>query len=181
MTAGRLIAVVGPSGVGKDSVMSGLAAALPGLRRVRRVITRDPTLGGEAFEPVTEAEFARRRDAGAFCLHWRAHGLRYGIPADVRAATEAGTDCLVNLSRGALAEAYAAFPRLFVLNITARPETLAHRLAGRGREAEAEIARRLSRRGAALPPGLDVVTIANDGPLDDTIRAALRALQPVSP
>ncbi|MEM6634576.1 MAG: hypothetical protein AAF667_01675 [Pseudomonadota bacterium] len=36
MTQGRLIAVVGPSGVGKDSVMAGIKAAVPELHLVRR-------------------------------------------------------------------------------------------------------------------------------------------------
>ena len=46
--AGRMIAVVGPSGVGKDSVMAGLLEARPALRRVRRVITRAPVLSKSA-------------------------------------------------------------------------------------------------------------------------------------
>ncbi|MEO0912102.1 MAG: hypothetical protein AAFY59_03810 [Pseudomonadota bacterium] len=37
---GRFIAVVGPSGVGKDSVMAGMAARTGQLKLVRRVITR---------------------------------------------------------------------------------------------------------------------------------------------
>ena len=67
MTAGALVGVVGPSGVGKDSVMQALVAARPDLRLVQRVITRPETAGGEPFEGVSEAEFARRRAAGDFC------------------------------------------------------------------------------------------------------------------
>ncbi|MFC6760861.1 hypothetical protein ACFQFQ_17395 [Sulfitobacter porphyrae] len=40
MSAGRFIAVVGPSGVGKDSVMAGMVARARDLVAVRRVITR---------------------------------------------------------------------------------------------------------------------------------------------
>ena len=84
MSGGRLVAVVGPSGVGKDSVMAGIAAAAPGFRLVRRCITRAPGLGGEDYEPLTPAAFAARVASGGFCLHWEAHGLHYGIPAGVR-------------------------------------------------------------------------------------------------
>ncbi|MGB0905008.1 MAG: phosphonate metabolism protein/1,5-bisphosphokinase (PRPP-forming) PhnN, partial [Mangrovicoccus sp.] len=37
---GRFIAVVGPSGVGKDSVMAGLMERRPDLLLAKRVITR---------------------------------------------------------------------------------------------------------------------------------------------
>ncbi len=52
-----VIAVVGPSGVGKDSVMDALVARVPGIRRVRRVITRPEGEEGEAFDRVSVDEF----------------------------------------------------------------------------------------------------------------------------
>ncbi|MBV0911219.1 phosphonate metabolism protein/1,5-bisphosphokinase (PRPP-forming) PhnN [Anianabacter salinae] len=176
--SGRLIAVVGPSGVGKDSLIDALAARRPALHKVRRVITRPPEAGGEDHEPETEAGFAARRAAGAFCLSWGAHGLFYGIPAAVQARVAAGGDAIVNLSRGVLEEAGRAFDRLVVLNVTATPETLARRLAGRGREDEAGIARRLARR-VDLPGHLDVRDIPNDGALADAVEMALAKLYPV--
>lgn len=178
MSAGRLIAVVGPSGVGKDSVMAGMAAARPDLRLVRRTITRAPGLGGENYDAVTPEAFEADARAGAFCVHWEAHGLRYGIPADVLADTARGIDCLANFSRSALGRADAAFEQLVVLNITAAPETLARRLSGRGRETPREIAGRLGRAARPLPGGLRVISVSNDGALDETVRRALAALQP---
>ena len=80
---GRFIAVVGPSGVGKDSVMEGLAAADPSLCLARRVISRPATLGGEAFDGVSERAFRKAEDDGAFILSWHAHGWHYGIPQSV--------------------------------------------------------------------------------------------------
>lgn len=173
----RVIGVVGPSGVGKDTVMAALAAAEPRLALVRRVITRPSTAGGEAFEAVTEAEFAARQAAGAFALDWAAHGLRYGIPAGL----PADRDVLVNLSRAVLTRAAQVFgPGFMVLALQATPAVLAARLAARGREDAAMIAARLARRGDPLPDGLQVVTLDNSGALADTVAAARAALYPAS-
>lgn len=181
MSAGRLIAVAGPSGVGKDSVIAALATADPRFEIVRRVITRPPG-PGEAFDSVDEATFARRREAGEFCLCWRAHGLGYGIPHAVEARVAGGVMCIVNLSRAVLAEASAKFPAFTVIELTARPETLAERLAGRGRETPDDVARRLAHEGSSIPGGLDQIRLANDGPLRETVDAALQALRaPVNP
>lgn len=179
MTKGRLLAVVGPSGVGKDSVMAALCAARPVLGIARRVITRAPELGGEDFAPVSGAAFDVARDRGDFVLHWGAHGLFYGIPVAVLAQVAAGQDVLANLSRGVLGQAKVRFAGLTVLHLTASAATLSLRLAGRGRETGTEISARLARNVDLLPEGLDIVTISNDGPLADTVTAALAALYPV--
>ncbi len=179
MTAGRLIAVVGPSGVGKDSVMEGLRDAMPSLHLVRRVITRAPELGGEDYDAVTVGEFEELSRNGAFAIHWGAHDLRYGIPVTVKYQLGKGTDCLVNFSRKALAEAATIFPNFLVLNITAQPETLAKRLALRGRETEEEIAKRIAVANKPLPEGLDVIHLSNDGLLSDAVSRATALLQPV--
>ena len=76
----RLFFVVGPSGAGKDTLLSGAIAADPALHWVRRVITRPESAGGEPFEGVSAPEFAARLARGDFALHWDAHGLRYGVP-----------------------------------------------------------------------------------------------------
>lgn len=177
MSAGQVIGVVGPSGAGKDSVMAGIVARDPAWRVARRVITRAPGLGGEDYEAVDQAAFARLVAADAFCLHWTAHGLSYGIPDQLRARAQAGETLLVNLSRGVLDRAQAVFAGFAVLRLSARPETLAARLAGRGRETHEEIRARLAQPDAPMPSGLTVMDITNDGPLEDTVRAALLALR----
>ncbi|WP_316013621.1 phosphonate metabolism protein/1,5-bisphosphokinase (PRPP-forming) PhnN [Roseobacter sp. HKCCA0434] len=174
---GRLVAVVGPSGVGKDSVIAGMIARDPGLAWVRRVITRPPS-DSEPFESVTREEFARRKRANAFVLDWRAHGLDYAIPGTTVEEVERGATRIANLSRSRLVAAADAFPRLTVLNITAPPEVLADRLAARGRETAEEIAARLAHR-APLPEGLDIIEIDNGGTLDQAVTDALDALSPV--
>lgn len=176
--SGRLIAVVGPSGVGKDTVIDALVAAVPGLHRVRRVITRPAEAGGEDFEGVTEAEFDRRRARGEFVLWWGAHGLRYGIPRGIVERLDEGGDVMVNLSRGALPDARRCFRGMVVLALTARPDVLAARLAGRGRETPEDVAARLARAGQFRVSGPDVIGIDNSGPPGATVAAARAALYP---
>lgn len=178
--SGRLIGVAGPSGAGKDTLMRGLARADRKLSLVRRTITRTAGAEGEEFDSVTEEEFERRRQAGAFCLDWQAHGLLYGIPDSTRLRVRAGERLIANLSRGALADAAAAFPELTILHVVAAPDRLAARLAGRRRESSQEIAHRLSRAERRLPSGFPILTIQNDGSLEDAVSTALALLQPES-
>lgn len=177
MSPGRLIGVVGPSGVGKDSVIGRLCAACPELYRVRRTVTRPDGAGGEEIDRVGEAAFHRMAADGRFVLRWGAHGLCYGIPRDVLPILGSGRDAIANLSRSVLIEARAKVARLTVLSLTARPEILSERLTRRAREDGAGIVRRLG-RDVALPLGLDVLSIDNSGPLDQTVRAALAGLYP---
>ena len=178
---GRLFLIVGPSGAGKDTVIEGLAAqAAPeeGVIFARRIVTRPLHPGGtEQHIPVTPAAFARLRAAGAFALDWESHGLRYGLGAEVRAWLAAGMTVVANGSRAALADARAVFgPALVAAEITARPETLAARLAARGREDAQAIAARLART-TGLPPVPVDLGIPNDGAPGAAAAALLAAIR----
>jgi ribose 1,5-bisphosphokinase len=184
---GMLVLVVGPSGAGKDSLLDGARRALAGnprFRFVRRVITRPeevrPTAaGGEAHEATDEAGFMARRQAGGFALHWRAHGLSYGIPADIGADIAAGRVVVANVSRGVIARAAEKFS-VRVIVVTAPPEILARRLAARGRETDADIAERLA-RAVPLPPGVVAETVVNDASLEEGVARFLGALHRAAP
>jgi phosphonate metabolism protein PhnN/1,5-bisphosphokinase (PRPP-forming) len=168
-----LVLVVGPSGAGKDSLLIGARDAFRDDARInfaRRVITRPADPGAEDHEPVTEAEFAARD----FALSWSAHGLRYGIPV---AATRAAPVVVANVSRGVIARA-AASGRVWVLEVTAPADVLASRLAARGRETAEDVARRLART-MAIPDGVPVTTIRNDGTLQEGIARFVAALRVV--
>ena len=141
--SGRFIAIVGPSGVGKDSVMTAMAKAEPRLTLTRRVITRPSDAGGEEFDGVSLRAFETLEDAGSFALSWAAHGLKYGIPTVVDQSLMDGRDVLANLSRGALLKAKSRFASFTIIHLTARHDVLAQRLSQRGREDTAEISRRL--------------------------------------
>ncbi|MBC2836860.1 phosphonate metabolism protein/1,5-bisphosphokinase (PRPP-forming) PhnN [Paragemmobacter straminiformis] len=177
---GRLFAVVGPSGAGKDTLIDAVRAARPDLVIARRVITRPASAGGEDFEGVSLLQFTARKQAGGFALDWKAHGLCYGIPAETLARRDAGHDVLFNGSRAALDSAARLFPDLSVIRVTAPSAVLTERLLARGRETRDEIAARISRASYDIPQGLSVTDVVNDGPLEQGIARFLAALQPAS-
>ncbi|MEH6737502.1 MAG: phosphonate metabolism protein/1,5-bisphosphokinase (PRPP-forming) PhnN [Sulfitobacter sp.] len=177
--SGRFVAVVGPSGVGKDSVMQAMADRDPRIVLARRVITRPSNAGNEEFDGVTVVEFQSLKDAGAFMLSWEAHGLHYAIPIAAKTHLKDGRDVLANLSRAVLIRAQDRFARFDVINLTADRDVLAARLTARGRETETQIAGRLERATARLPNGIEATHLDNSGPLEQTVRAALDCLYPV--
>ena len=175
---GRLVAIVGPSGAGKDTLMAALVAARPEIALVRRAITRPAEAGGEDHIPMTEAEFEAARAQGAFLVDWAAHGLRYGIPIRALEQVAQGGLVIFNGSRAALKAARAAFPALEVVMITAPAPVLAARLAARGRESEADIRARLARTTPDVPEGARVVV--NDATLAEGVARLAAALSPAA-
>jgi ribose 1,5-bisphosphokinase len=181
---GTLVLVVGPSGAGKDSLIDAARRNFERDSRIsfpRRWVTRGEEAGGERHIAVSEEGFEQLRKRGAFALSWRAHGLGYGVPAEIAADLEAGRAVVANVSRGVIEEARWRFPDLRICHVTASPEALAQRLATRGRETAAEVATRLARAPALPVEGDDVVEIRNDGSLDqaterfmDLLRRTLR-------
>ena len=175
---GTFVAVVGPSGSGKDTLIRAALAQRPDLAAARRVISRPPDDATEIFESVTEAEFVRARAEGFFALDWRAHGMCYAIPLSVDPVLASGRHVLANLSREAIGAARARFRPFLAVVVTAPAEVLGRRLAARGREDVEAISRRLDRAGYAAPVGPDVLFVDNGGPLEAGLGAFLRALPP---
>jgi ribose 1,5-bisphosphokinase len=182
--AGCMVAVVGPSGAGKDTLLAHAARFFEDREDVifvRRIITRDPAAGGEVHDGVSESEFELLKQAGRFAVCWDAHGLRYGIPAETVDAVEKGRLVIANGSRSALALFKDRFPSLVVINVTARAEVLASRLEARGRESRQDILRRLERSGLGVEGDYRLVTIDNSGSVEEAGAAMIAALSQCLP
>lgn len=148
---GPLVVVLGPSGSGKDTLMSYACNELgdrADVLFVRRAITRPADAGNEDHIAMTDAEFDAAIDEGQFSLTWAANGLRYGLPRAIEAHLAEGRLAVVNGSRGAWAIIQQVFPSAVAVEIRVDPDILAKRLEARGRENASEIEARLARASA---------------------------------
>lgn len=177
--AGCFVAVVGPSGAGKDTLLRGVQERLAKNDRfvfARRLITRKPD-GSEDHESLTEAEFEQGRRDDAFLLAWSANGLSYALPAELAAQLEDGQIIIANVSRAILPELRRRFRRSFVIHVTANTDILAVRLGARAREDAAMQQARLARALAQDATVEADVKIDNSGDLDSSIAAFEQALK----
>lgn len=173
LRSGCFVAVVGPSGAGKDTLLDHARRALaeePDIHFVRRVVTRAPVPGNEDHATLSEAAFAAAEAGGAFAISWRAHGLSYGLPVEIDRHMAAGMAVVGNLSRAAVPLLQQRFANVVVALVTADPEILADRLAGRGRETREEILARLSRLSGEAGRVPRAIEIANNGKPDEAGR-----------
>lgn len=180
---GVLVLVVGPSGVGKDTLIAGARQALDADKRfsfVRRLVTRptDPDL--EDHLSIGPEEFTAARESGRISLHWEAHGLSYGLPISVDTDLALGRIVVANVSRHVIAQALAKYPSCRVVLITAEISLRARRLASRGRENQDQITARLAREGAALPPGISPIVIDNSSSVGIGVTAFVWALRGIA-
>jgi len=179
---GHLVLVVGPSGAGKDAVMTAARAVLTPADNVvfpRRFVTRLSSPGAEDHVSMTEMEFAVAVADGAFALWWRAHGNSYGIGRFIESHLESGATVVVNCSRASVGDARDRFVNVTVIEISAPEEVLVKRIVARGRETAPQALERLQRKVPDYPPGVRVERISNDGTLDEAILrfcAILRSL-----
>lgn len=179
--AGILVAVVGPSGAGKDTLIRRAAADLAGDPSVvfaRRTITRKADRQAEDHASLDLAAFEAREAAGRFCLAWGAHGLRYGLDQDLLGHIERGRLVVANLSRRAIGPAALAFPRLAIAEIAAPRAVLIERIVARGRETRSDAEARVAREAPIeVPGGLEAHRrIDNGGALDEATAAFLAFL-----
>jgi ribose 1,5-bisphosphokinase len=177
---GRLILVVGPSGAGKDTLLSRAQAACADDGNVvfpRRVVTREAS-PFEDNEQVSFEAFQQARSQGDFAVHWEAHGHCYALPRAIDDELRAGRTVVANVSRTVIDAMRRAYADVVVISITAPPEILAERLAKRARSSDGQITDRLNRAvdGVAAAPD---VTVTNVGDVEHHARELVQIIKGV--
>jgi ribose 1,5-bisphosphokinase len=176
---GRVVLLVGPSGAGKDAVLHearGRLADDPRFYFPRRLVTREAN-AAEDHVSLSRAAFEERLACGGFALDWQAHGLCYGIPADVDEAVRAGRTVAFNASRAAVQTARRRFSRTAAVLIDAPLTLRAARLAARNREGPEDAVARLDRVVTAFSPADADLVIDNGGALQDAARRLVEWLR----
>ncbi|MEM7378376.1 MAG: phosphonate metabolism protein/1,5-bisphosphokinase (PRPP-forming) PhnN [Pseudomonadota bacterium] len=150
---GTLYFIVGPSGCGKDSLISYARERFTrddGVLFARRYITRPPDDRAEKHIPLRRDQFYERCERGDFLLSWKAHDLFYAIDKSVLRDLAAGFDVVVNGSRAQVEAVRERVQRVVIVSVGCDASTLKQRLQARGREKPEQIEARLKR--ASLYP-----------------------------
>lgn len=150
-----LVIVSGPSGVGKDTVISSLCL-VPAEPERYFVVTcttrprREYEVDGVHYHFLTAEEFERKREAGGFLEANLVHGHWYGTPRDeVRAAITAGRDAILKIDvQGAAVVKHKVPEALLVFLVPPSLEDLFSRLQARATETADELD--IRQRNAAL-------------------------------
>lgn len=150
-----LVIVSGPSGVGKDTVISQLCL-VPADPERYFVITcttrprREYEVDGVHYHFLTAEAFERRREAGGFLEANLVHGHWYGTPRDeVRTAIVAGRDAILKIDvQGAAVVKQKVPEALLVFLVPPSLEDLFSRLQARATETADELD--IRQRNAAL-------------------------------
>lgn len=175
---GSLVAVCGPSGAGKDTLIAHartMSAGEPNVIFARRIVTR-PQSGFEDHDSLNDESFDQAVLENRFAFWWAAHGLKYGVPASVDDDIAAGRCVVSNVSRAIIGSLQERYARVLVVLVTAPPEILAARLAQRGRASDGSLEQRMARTSEITRHFVPDVVIDNAGTPEKGAADLLKAI-----
>ncbi len=145
---GLLFVLSGPSGVGKDAVLSEVEKIYPSVRRCVTVTTRprrENEQNGADYTFVSASEFRQRAEEGAFLEYAEVHGYLYGTPRHwVEDQLSKGFDVVLKIDvQGGLSVKQAKPETILIFLVPPSLEELERRLRSRNSESEESVTRRL--------------------------------------
>jgi len=171
--SGLLVILSGPSGAGKDAVITRLEEeGFPFTRIVTATCRpiRPGEIPGKSYHFLTAEEFAQWRATGRF-LEWaEVYGVPYGTPIeDVRRALAAGQTVLLKIDVQGAAQVKQKAPNaVFIYLGPASFDELVQRLRRRGTETEEAFQKRIQQAREELRqlPRYDYLVINRQGQLE---------------
>ncbi|MBI4289284.1 MAG: guanylate kinase [Chloroflexi bacterium] len=171
-----LVVLSGPSGVGKDAVLSRLRTKLPACHftvtvttRTRRPQERD----GVDYNFVSERRFQELLGRGELLEYAQVYGNWYGVPKDqVREALARGRDVMIKADvQGAATIKRLAPQAVFIFLAPGSLEELESRLHNRHTESPEALAQRLqvAREEMKRLPEFDYIVVNADARMDQAI------------
>jgi guanylate kinase len=145
----RVFVITGPSGVGKGTLIRLLRERVPELALSVSATTRPPRPGeedGVDYHFLSDAEFARRVEAGEF-VEWAEYsGRRYGtLRSELQRHLDGGRPVVLEIEVQGARQVRGAMPEAVQIFIEPPDrEALKDRLVGRGTDDPDAIARRLA-------------------------------------
>ena len=146
---GKLLAVSGPSGVGKGTIVKTIIQRREDVVESVSCTTRAPRPGevdGKAYFFISQEEFARRIKENDFLEYDEHFGNYYGTPKSFVRETLKTKSVIMEIDVVGSLEAKKTFPEcILVMVVPPSMEELKRRLKGRNSETDEQIENRLAR------------------------------------
>lgn len=165
----KIVLIVGPSGVGKDTLLRNVKDKIQA-NFVTRYITRIPSADESNFY-IDEKAYEILLNNDFFISGWEAHNNKYAIAKN---QIIEGLN-IISISRGSIKDFEKVFDNVITINITLPRNILYERLKIRGRENEKQIQERLNRSYESIDT-LNLIEFINDKPIEESTDEFLRIL-----
>jgi guanylate kinase len=185
LTAGRLIVITGPSGVGKGTLIRRLLQEVPGLELSVSATTRPPRPGerdGVDYHFMSAEDFDRLAGDGELLEHATYSGHSYGTPrAEVEPRLERGTSVVLEIEVQGARQVREAMPEAIQVFIAPpSPDALRERLVARATDRPEEIERRLAAAREELAARPEFGHVIENDDLDRAAEELVRLVREVT-
>lgn len=170
----KIVLIVGPSGVGKDTLLKGAKKELKNdINFVKRYITRKPDKSEKNFY-LDEYAFEILKHNSLFVSTWNAHENFYGIAKNT---IKNGLN-IISISRSKIEDFEKIYNDVYTINITVPKDELRNRLLIRKRESEEEIEKRLNRTYKKIV-AKNLIEFDNSGNIEESINKFIKTLKKI--